>query len=103
MMMYRSPIAVRGVRRLILPMVALPLLALALAPGAARTASAHPAAGTIPAVCCAPPGITLHFHALIGGLISPYRMGSDAQGNLYVSDIANDRVYMYSAAGSFVR
>jgi DNA-binding beta-propeller fold protein YncE len=92
-------------------LLAIPLALLALAPFTGR-AAAHPAAPARAARAAAPTvgkssgpamDITLHIHGFVYGLTTPYRMGTDAQGNLFVSDIGTYRVNMYDANDAFVR
>ena len=46
------------------------------------------------------PTRTLHFKSSIGGLTQPYRLGTDSIGNLYVSDITDNKVFSYDVNGA---
>src|SRR5579859_7520011 len=91
--------------------LAVPLALLALAPLAGH-ATAHPLAPTSPRASASgqvgqstQPNmyLSLHYDLSFGnaqaGLTQPTFMSTDAQGNLYVSDIQINKVYMYDTGG----
>lgn len=64
--------------------LALPLAALSVVPTAAFAHPARAAASAIGKTGSPAVDLTLHYRSALSGLTLPYRMGTDAAGNLYV-------------------